>query len=168
MNGLINFVVKICLEWMGKILWVGIWHWTNIEKFKRVKWTVATTTIYENTRKEWTAQFPPMFYKIILTNSNIQIAIHGKKTTCGTTGDIITSNWEISVSRMKMVGCEFASAEFIHNSSAHWHIHQKQLEFIDVAMQFGAEEIQQRGRFSRANIFLLLLILKFNIYKKSL
>jgi hypothetical protein len=130
---------------------------------------VATASIGNDARQVWMAEINAMFDQVVLADSDVHIAIQCMQYTCRTASDVVASDIEVCARRTNMTAAKLTLAQMLDDHTAHFHIHQIELNFIHTTVQIGAEILQQWDRLlfhhHWANVFLLRLRLFRNILK---
>jgi hypothetical protein len=110
-----------------------------------------------------------MFDQVVLADSDVHVAIQSMQNTCRTASDVITADGEVGARRTDMAAAKLTFAQMLDDHSAHFDIHQIELNFIHTAAKIGAEILQQWDwllfHHHWANVFLLSLRLFRNILK---
>jgi hypothetical protein len=115
------------------------------------------------------AEINAMLDQVVLADSDVHIAIQCMQYTCRTAGDVITADAEVCARRPDMAAAKLTLAQMLDDHTAHFHIHQIELNFIHTAAQIGAEILQQWDRLlfhhHWANVFLFSFRLLWDILK---
>ena len=79
-----------------------------------------------------------MLDEIVLPDSDIHVAIQSMQYTGGPARNVVTTNAEVAARRTDMASAELTLAQMLDDMTAHFHIHQVQLNFIQPTVEIGA------------------------------